>query len=96
MFVDLVGQDLSALDLDDPVRHGRQGRVVGNDDDGAPCFAAGALEQGQHLLAGFVVQRTGGLIAEQELGVLGQRPGNGNALLLAARKLGREVVEPLA
>ena len=32
MFVDLVGQDLSALDLDDPVRHGRQGRVVGNDD----------------------------------------------------------------
>ena len=28
-----------------------------------------------HLLAGLVVQRTGGLIAEQELGVLGQRPG---------------------
>ena len=69
---------------------------MGNDDDGAPCFAAGALEQGQHLLAGLVVQRTGGLIAEQELGVLGQRPGNGDALLLAARKLGREVVEPLA
>lgn len=69
---------------------------MGNDDDGAPCFAAGALEQGQHLLAGLVVQRTGGLIAEQELWVLGQRPGNGNALLLAARKLGREVVEPLA
>ena len=53
MFVDLVGQDLSALDLDDPVRHSRQGRVVGNDDDGAPCFAAGALDYktGKQVLA---------------------------------------------
>lgn len=58
MFVDLVGQDLSALDLNDPVGHGGQGRVVGDDDDGAARLAAGALDYktGKQVLA--LLQRT--------------------------------------
>ena len=84
MFVDLVGQDLSALDLNDPVGHGGQGRVVGDDDDGAARLAAGALEQGQHLLAGLIVQRAGGLVAEQKLRIFCEGACNGDALLLAA------------
>ena len=53
MFVDLVGQDLTALDLNDAVRHGRQCRVVGDDDDGAARLAAGALDYktGKQVLA---------------------------------------------
>ena len=39
-----------------------------------------------------VVQRTGGLVAEQQLWVFGQCAGNGHPLLLAAGKLRREVV----
>ena len=69
---------------------------MGDDDDGAARLAAGALQQGQHLLAGLVVQRTGRLIAEQELRIFGEGARNGDALLFAARKLGREVVQPLA
>ena len=82
----------AAVDAYDPVRHGGQGAVVGDDDDGAALFAAGGLQQRQHLLAGFVVQRTGGFIAQQDLRVFGQCAGDGNALLLTARKLRREVV----
>ena len=47
------------------------------------------LDQGQDGVGGVGVQRTGGLIAEQDLGVSCQCAGNGNALLLAAGKLGR-------
>ena len=82
----------AAVDAYDPVRHGGQGAVVGDDDDGAALFAAGGLQQRQHLLAGFVVQRAGGFIAQQDLRVFGQCAGDGNALLLTARKLRREVV----
>ena len=96
MLVDLVGQDLPALHLNDAVGHGCQGCVVGDDDDGAARLAAGALQQGQHLFAGLVVQRTGRLIAEQELRIFGEGARNGDALLFAAGKLGREVVQPLA
>ena len=69
---------------------------MGDDDDGAALFAAGGLQQRQHLLAGLVVQRAGRFVAQQNFGVFGQRPRNGNALLLAARKLGREIVLALA
>ena len=82
----------AAVDADDPVCHGGQRTVVGDDDDRAALPAAGGLQQRQHLLAGLVVQRAGGFIAEQDLRVFGQRAGNRNTLLLTARKLRREVV----
>ena len=69
---------------------------MGDDDDGAARLAAGALEQGQHLLSGLIVQRAGGLVAEQELRIFCEGACNGDALLLAAGELGREVVQPFA
>ena len=69
---------------------------MGNNDHRAAGAAAGILQKGQHLLAGLVIQCTGGLVAEQKLGIFGQCAGNGHPLLLAAGKLRREVVQPLA
>ena len=43
-----------------------------------------SLQQLQHGLAGIVIQRAGRLVAEQQLRILGQRPRDGHALLLAA------------
>ena len=96
MLVDLIGHDAAAAHLNDAVSHTGQCRVVGNNNDGASGLAAGILQKAQHLFAGAVVQRTGGLVAEQQLGVFGQCAGNGHPLLLAAGKLRRKVVQPLA
>ena len=67
-----------------------------DDDDRNALLAAGILQQLQDLLAGFVVKRARGLVAQKQLGVLGQCAGNGHALLLAARKLRRKVSEAVA
>ena len=53
------------------------------------------LRQVQDAPSRLVVQRAGGLIAQKELWVFGKGPGNGDALLLAAGELGREVVHPV-
>ena len=42
----------------------------------------------QNLPAGFLIQSAGWLVQKQNLGVLGKRPRNGHALLLAAGKAG--------
>ena len=67
--------------------HGGEGGIVGNDDDGLAGGAAGILQQLQDALAGDIIQRAGGLVTEQELGVFRQRPGDGHPLLLSAGKL---------
>ena len=52
-------------------------------------------QQAEHFFAGFIVERAGWLIAEQQFWILGQRAGNRNALLFAARKLSGEVIAAL-
>ena len=46
-------------------------------------------------LAGIVVQGAGWLVAQQQLGILGQGPGDGHPLLLTAGELCREVAHPV-
>ena len=96
VLVHLIGDDLAAAHLDDPVGHTGQSCVVGDDNDGAAGFPAGVLQEGQNRLAGLVVQSAGRLVTQKDLGVFGQGAGNGYPLLFAAGQLGREVVEPLA
>jgi hypothetical protein len=55
----------------------------------------GALNGFEHEDAGLAVQRSRRFVAQQDVGALGDCPGNGNALLLAARQLGREVMQSL-
>ncbi len=49
----------------------------------------------EHLHAAGAVERSGWLVAEQHFRPLGDGAGHGDALLLAAGKLGREMIEPI-
>ena len=84
-----------AVHADNAVGHRGQGSVVGDDQCGNVRRAAGVLQQLKNLFAGAVIEGSCGLVAQEELGVFRERSGDGNALLLAAGKLGGEVVEAL-
>ena len=62
---------------------------MGDDDHGDVQLLVDVPDQLQYLSGGLGVQGTGGLVAQQNLGVGGQGTGNGHALLLAAGQLGR-------
>ena len=57
---------------------------MGDDDHGDVQLLVDVPDQLQYLPGGLGVQGTGGLVAQQNLGVGGQGTGNGHALLLAA------------
>ena len=95
MLVQLDGGDRPALDADDPVGHGAEGLVVGDDDHGHAAAPGGVLQQLQNGLAGPVVQGAGGLVAQQQARVFGQGPGDGHPLLLPAGELRGEVLQPV-
>ena len=61
---------------------------VGDDDHGHAVFGQLAHD-GQDLVAQFRIEGAGRFIEEHHLGLHGQGAGDGNALLLAAGKLGR-------
>ena len=81
---------------DDAVHLGREPLVVGGDQGGAAFAADQAQELGQHRVGGMLVEIAGRLVGEHQRRPVGERPGDGDALLLAAGKLGRPVVEPRA
>ena len=89
------GPDGAALDADHPVGHVAEGLVVGDDDDGHAETATGVLQQLEDRLACVIVQGARRLVTEEQLRVLREGPGDGDALLLAAGELGREVLRPL-
>ena len=62
--------------------------VVGDDDHGNAQPVVDVLDQPQNVPGGLGVQGRGGLVAEEQLRVRGQGPGDGDALLLAAGELG--------
>ena len=60
--------------------------VVGHDDDGVPPPVQ--LGEDVHdVLAAFGVERAGGFVGKDDAAAVHERPGDGNALLLAAGKL---------
>ena len=63
--------------------------LVGDDHHRDAKLLVDVLDQLQDGMGGVGVQRAGGLIAQQHLGVRCQRAGNGNALLLTAGQLCR-------
>ena len=60
---------------------------MGDDDHGLVESLAGHLEQTQYILTGFAVQISRRFIRQQDSWLCCQSPGNGNSLLLSARKL---------
>ena len=63
-----------------------ESHLVGHDDHG-PAFPGKVPHHAQHLADQFRVERRGRLVEQQHLGLHGQRPGDRDALLLAAGKL---------
>ncbi len=55
-----------------------------------------AVSASSTMRPGLGVERAGRLVAQEHVGPLGDGPRDRHALLLAARELRREVIEPLA
>ena len=53
------------------------------------------MQKRHHLFTGFFIQVSRRFIAKQHLGIVDERPGNGNPLLLSAGKLSRIMLEPI-
>ena len=58
--------------------------------------AISSLEQRHHLRAALAVEGAGRLVGQDDLPAVHQRAGDRHALLLAARKLARPVLEAVA
>src|SRR6185503_7150218 len=70
--------------------------VVRHDDDRDPLLLVELTEHLQDFLAGHRVEVARRLIREQQRGLVNQRPRDGHALLLPARKLRRLVIHAVA
>jgi hypothetical protein len=67
---------------------------MGDDQRRRAKLAVDLLDRIENEDAGLAVERAGRLVAQQHPGFLGDRSRNGDALLLAAGKLGRKMVQP--
>ena len=81
--------DLAVGHEDNAVGHrAGEAHLVGDDHHGDVLLVSQPDHDVQHFLNGLGVQRTGGLIEQDDLGLCTQGPRNGDALLLAAGQLG--------
>ena len=71
-------------------------QIVRHQDDADPLLFVQPLEHLQDFLARAGIQISGRFVGQQDRRMIHQGPGNGNALLLAAGKLRRLVIEALA
>ena len=79
-----------SVEHEDPVgEHDRLVDVVGDEQDRRAVARAQVAQQGVHPDAGERVERAERLVEQQQLGVADQRPGQRDALLLAAGQLAR-------
>ena len=84
-------QDPAVEHVDDAAGEVGMRRRVGDHDDGR-AFLVELAEHPHHLLAVGGVEVAGRLVGEDQLGLADQRAGDGDALLLATRQLGRAVL----
>ena len=69
---------------------------MGDEHDGAAALAIEGLQQFDDPLAGRAVEVAGGLVGEENAGLVHEGAGQRHALLLAARKLLRKMVRAIA
>ena len=84
--------DYAVLHADDPLRVARHALVVRDEDDGQALLLVEPLQHPQHFLGRARVEIPGRLVGEQQFRAVDECPGDGYALLLAARERGRLVV----
>ena len=95
----ITAQPLTICAIDQrqhPVGVLRQLLVVGDDHDGRAFALANCFERLQHNRARLGIEVAGRLVGEQQRRIVGERPRNGDALLLSAGKLGRAVLHAVA
>ena len=88
--------DPAAHHADDPIGHSGDRSVVGDDRRRRVQLPVDALQDLEHQLAGLVVERTGRLVAEQDVRPFRDGARDRDALLLAARQLRREMIQTIA
>ena len=86
---------MPVFDGDDAVRAQRNALVMRDDDDGLVEFLVELAQQRNDLFGIFAVQVAGRFVGQNDGRVVGQCTADGDPLLLAARKLVRQVVEPV-
>ena len=86
---------LPVADVDLAVGHGRDVGVVGDQDDG-PAGGMEVVEELDDLGAGVAVEVARRLVGEEDGRLRDEGAGDPDALLLAARQLGRLVVQAVA
>jgi len=84
-------EDAALVEHQDGIAIGQRGQPVGDDDHGAAVRHLGEVGVDQGLA--FRVERTGRLIEDQDARVVHQRPGDGEALALAAGEVGRAFLD---
>jgi hypothetical protein len=87
--------DQAVLDLDHAVGVIFQARIVGDADHRRAVLLGRAAEQADHHLAVLAVEGGSGLVGKKQLRLLGDSAGDGDALLLTARKLSRTQMQAL-
>ena len=88
----LVAHDPTVAHLDRAVRAAADALVVRDDDQREPVGVQLAQEL-HDLIGGLRVERARGLVGPHDARPTGERAGDGDALLLAARQLGRAVLQ---
>ena len=86
----------AVLEVDDAVGDVEDAVVVRDQQDGDALLLGEVVHQVDDVAAGLLVERRGRLVGEDDARPRGERARDRDALLLAARELAREVVEPLA
>ena len=93
--VDLLRDDVAVAKLQDAVCDRRERLVVRDQHHRGARLLVDLAKHLEHELAGAEVEVAGRLVAENQLGCLGQCSRDRDTLLLAARQLRGEVVRPL-
>src|ERR1700687_5936501 len=90
-----AGPELAILERDDAVEAMGEFEIVGRDQRGE-ALSADDLDEDRHDAGcGGVVEIAGRLVGEEDLRIVGERPDERDALLLAAREPRRSVAEAL-
>ena len=89
--------DATALQVENPVRLANGRNAMGDEEDRPPPLPVGSsrpvVETLQDAMLGRRVQRRRGFVEDQDLGILRDCAGDGQALTLAGRKLPAAVAE---